>query len=100
MDERTEAIAALLEIAELVEGGAGGREEDDGTGPSLGARGLARAGDGGGEIARARHRHGPRKRCREFVAGAADEEGVTDAREEGRQRLDPARLGDAACDPI
>src|ERR1700709_2344265 len=98
-DGRAEDVTALLEIGELVEGGAGGRGQDAvrgqprwrGSGGGGANRGIERAGDLIERLAA--------ERRGESLRGIADQVGLADAREEGRQAFDAAVFRLAAGDP-
>ena len=100
-DEAAEGVAAHLEIGELVEGGAGRRQQHHGAGNVLAARaGREAAVDCRREVAAAGIGDLAVERRRELLGRVADQEGVPHALEIGRERRDPAFLGKAAGDPV
>ena len=99
-DERAEGVAAHLEIAELVERGAGGRQQHDGL-ARVGRGGIAGRG-GGRRIQRSAALEGDLavERGGELVRRLADQVGLGDAAEVLGEAGDAARLRLAAEDPV
>ena len=98
--ERAEGVAALLEILELVEGGAGRRQQHDRLRRRI-ARGIgAAAATAAASVPDISMRHGRAERRGEILRRLADQIGLGDAREEVGEAGDAAFLGPAAGDPV
>ena len=100
VDHVAEGVAAHFEIGELVVGGAGRRQQHDGTRHAVAPRRLARRRKCGREIAGAGKRHRIAERRRELLGRGADQIGVPDAVEIPGQRRNPAGLRQTAGDPV
>src|SRR5712671_4610877 len=100
LDEAAEDIAALLEILELVVGGAGRRQQHHRARHAIMARLRRCRGDGGRKIAATGERNRTLKRRRKLLGRASDQESTPQASEMGREGLNPACLGQPAGDPV
>ena len=99
-DGCAKGLAARLEIGELVERGAGRRQQHHGL-LRRRARGVrAAASIAASSVPAALERNRAGERAREFVRRLADQVGLGDAREQGPERLDAARLRPAAENPV
>src|ERR1700683_4372313 len=94
-----EHIAAHLEIAILIERGAGRREQYDWLRRRGGFRVVGRRSQRPLERAIILMRYLAAKRCGKLLRRLADQISLADSREELAQGLDPAGLGFAASDP-
>ena len=99
-DQRLEGLAALLEIAELVERRAGRRQQNHRTAAAIRPRGACRLAQGGRQIAALGAGDALRERPGEGAGRLADQIGVAHAIQPGQDRIEPGVLGPPAGDPV
>src|SRR5262249_35308139 len=98
--ERTERLASRLEIRELIEGRASGRQQHDGALYTLGLGRCPCPFYCSREVARASVCNRISECPAEALCGITDQESPADAREERAQRLDAALFRHPARDPV